>query len=254
MKAFHNDQAIKDKYLARVRAHRAADELIRGTGWDGHRGCAIGCTLERYEHARYPIELGVPEQIAYLEDHLFERLPLDAAMAWPERVLSAIRVGADLSRVWPEFAIWMLTGVIQYAGNRETCARQSSAWQSYTDSPAWVRKRRRGRRGRRRRRGRGRRRGGAGGGGGGGVGGGGGGDGGEGGGDGGGGGGGAGGVGGGAGGVGGGAGGVGGGGGGGCGGGGVDRCRCRQAHRTTGGSMNPTDPLDGHHGPCPSAG
>ena len=119
MKAFHNDQAIKDKYLARVRAHRAADELIRGTGWDGHRGCAIGCTLERYEHARYPIELGVPEQIAYLEDHLFERLPLDAAMAWPERVLSAIRVGADLSRVWPEFAIWMLTGVIQYAGDRE---------------------------------------------------------------------------------------------------------------------------------------
>ena len=123
MKAFHNDQAIKDKYLARVRAHRAADELIRGTGWDGHRGCAIGCTLERYEHARYPIELGVPEQIAYLEDHLFERLPLDLSMAWPERVLSAIRVGADLSRVWPEFAIWMLTdqtrGVIQYAGDRE---------------------------------------------------------------------------------------------------------------------------------------
>ena len=63
MKAFHNDPAIKEKYLSRVRAHRAADELIRGTGWDGHRGCAIGCTLESYDHARYPIELGVPEQI-----------------------------------------------------------------------------------------------------------------------------------------------------------------------------------------------
>ena len=65
----------------------------------------------------------MPEQIAYLEDHLFERLPVDLAMAWPERVLSAIRPCADLSRVWPEFAIWMLTdpayGALQYAGGRE---------------------------------------------------------------------------------------------------------------------------------------
>lgn len=26
--AFHNDQSVKDRYLARVAAHRAADELI----------------------------------------------------------------------------------------------------------------------------------------------------------------------------------------------------------------------------------
>jgi hypothetical protein len=119
MKAFHSDPAIKERYLDRVKAHRAADELIRGEGWDGHRGCAIGCTLEAYDHSRYPIELGIPEQLAYLEDWLFERLARADAMAWPERVLSSIHVGADLSRVWPEFAIWMLTdpehGVSQYA-------------------------------------------------------------------------------------------------------------------------------------------
>lgn len=28
MLAYHNDQAVKDKYLARVVAHRAADRLI----------------------------------------------------------------------------------------------------------------------------------------------------------------------------------------------------------------------------------
>jgi hypothetical protein len=128
MKAFHDDSEIKEKYLARVRSHRAADELIRGEGWDGHRGCAIGCTLEAYDHSRYPIELGIPEQLAYLEDWLFERLPVDdsnwtrpgvVAMAWPELVLSSIHVGSDLSRVWPEFAIWLLVdpahGVLQYA-------------------------------------------------------------------------------------------------------------------------------------------
>jgi hypothetical protein len=119
MRAFFGDSEIKAKYLARVRSHRAADELIRGNGWDGQRGCAIGCTLDAYDHSRYPIELGIPEQLAHLEDWLFERLPVEDAMSWPERVLTAIRVGADLSRVWPEFAIWMLTdpehGVSQYA-------------------------------------------------------------------------------------------------------------------------------------------
>jgi hypothetical protein len=127
MKAYHGDSEIKAKYLARVRAHRAADELIRGEGWDGHRGCAIGCTLEAYDHSRYPIELGIPEQLAYLEDWLFEHLPVDllgdtpivCGVGWPELVLSSIHVGSDLSRVWPEFAIWLLVdpahGVSQYA-------------------------------------------------------------------------------------------------------------------------------------------
>jgi hypothetical protein len=126
MKAFHDDSEIKAKYLARVRSHRAADELIRGKGWDGHRGCAIGCTLEAYDHSRYPIELGIPEQLAHLEDWLFERLPVADAMAWPERVLSSIHVGADLSRVWPELAIWMLVdpahGVLQDAVDISTRA------------------------------------------------------------------------------------------------------------------------------------
>jgi hypothetical protein len=101
MRAYHGDSEIKAKYLARVRSHRAADELIHGKGWDGHRGCAIGCTLDGYDHSRYPIELGIPEQLAHLEDWLFERLPVDNSMAWPE------------------FAIWMLVdpehGVSQYA-------------------------------------------------------------------------------------------------------------------------------------------
>ena len=121
MRAFHDDSEIQTKYLARVRSHRAADELSRGKGWDGFRGCAIGCTLDAYNHSRYPIELGIPEQLAHLEDWLFEHMPVEDAMAWPERVLSSIHVGSDLSRVWPEFAIWMLTdpehGVSQYAVN-----------------------------------------------------------------------------------------------------------------------------------------
>jgi hypothetical protein len=44
--AFHNDQKIKDKYLARVEAHRKADEIIKGKYWENGKGCAVGCTLK----------------------------------------------------------------------------------------------------------------------------------------------------------------------------------------------------------------
>jgi hypothetical protein len=60
MHSFHNDPAIKAKYIARTEAHRAADNLIRGTGWENGKGCAVGCTLENYDHSQYPIELGIP--------------------------------------------------------------------------------------------------------------------------------------------------------------------------------------------------
>ena len=121
--AFHNDPKLKAKYLARVRDHRKADRLIQGTGWEYGRGCAVGCTLEAYDHNRYPIELGIPVELARLEDGIFEGLARSDAMDWPEAFLDAIPVGADLSLVWPRFAHWLLVddehGVIQYAGSHE---------------------------------------------------------------------------------------------------------------------------------------
>src|ERR1700722_7863880 len=122
LRAFHGEHGIKDLYLARVLLHQRADELVQGTGWSDGKGCAVGCTLEAYDHARYPIELGIPERVAYLEDQLFELLPAAEAQTWPERFLDAIPVGADLSRVWPQWAVWMLVdptrGVINLAGDR----------------------------------------------------------------------------------------------------------------------------------------
>ena len=112
MNAFHGDPAIKAKYLARVAAHRAADELIRGTGWDGRRGCAVGCTLHAYNHQAYESELGIPQMLAHLEDKIFERLPKELAMEWPHRFLSAAIPGADLSRVGWQFLHWLLTEFI----------------------------------------------------------------------------------------------------------------------------------------------
>lgn len=93
MKTFHGDPKIKEKYLARLRAHAAVDEIIQGTGWENGKGCAIGCTLDAYDHSRYPVELGIPEWMARLEDALFERLKNGEAKKFPIRFLEAIPVG-----------------------------------------------------------------------------------------------------------------------------------------------------------------
>src|SRR5690348_11350270 len=122
MKAYHGDAAVKEKYLARVRSHQAADELMQGYGyWRDGKGCAVGCTIhsESEPHKAYERELGIPERIAWLEDRLFERMPKEPARTWPERFLNAIPVGADLSNVWDQFMQWLLVdaehGVIKYA-------------------------------------------------------------------------------------------------------------------------------------------
>ena len=152
MIAFHGSQELKDKFLARVRKHREADELVQGTGWDGHRGCAIGCTLENYDHYQYEIELGIPIRLARIQDAIFDGLPKHDALLWPERFLSAVSPGADLSYVWHDFEAWKLSeesGLLTINDlNRDAIAKVralhmnreplgSVAW-SAAESAAWL--------------------------------------------------------------------------------------------------------------------
>ena len=131
LRAFHGNPAIKATYLARVRAHREADELIHGTYWEDGKGCAVGCTIHGSDHSDYERKLGVPTILAYLEDRLFESLPAEAAQQWPAAFLEAIPVGADLSLVWPKFAVWLLTdpqdGVVRFAWGK---GRHAITWVS----------------------------------------------------------------------------------------------------------------------------
>ena len=120
LKAFHGDIKVKEKYLNRVRAHRAADEIIKGYYWENGKGCAVGCTVHSGSHRVYERELGIPMALARLEDALFELLPNAPAMAWPEKFLEAIQEGADLGTVADRFVAWLLTepdGVLQFVEN-----------------------------------------------------------------------------------------------------------------------------------------
>lgn len=114
MKSFHNDQSIKDKYLARVLNHQKDDHLIRGTGWKDGKGCAVGCTLEKYDHAAYETELGIPKWLAHLEDHIFEKMSEDKSKTWPYEFLKSIPVGVDLNKIRTPFLIMIIKEWIKY--------------------------------------------------------------------------------------------------------------------------------------------
>ncbi len=131
MQAFHNSPEIKYKFLTRVRQHQEADEIIQDVYWENGKGCAVGCTLEMSNeewgkpiHQQYEIELGIPIILSRLEDGIFEGLPVEKSKLWPYKFLNAINVGADLSDVWPKFAIWLLMddkyGVVNFAKNDQS--------------------------------------------------------------------------------------------------------------------------------------
>lgn len=120
MQAYLNDPKIKESVLEQMESHRKADTLMQGYGyWKDGKGCAVGCLIHSGNHGEYETRFGIPRVLARLEDRIFEGLPIEDAKKWPERFLSAISPGADLSMVWPKFAIFILTdpefGVIKFA-------------------------------------------------------------------------------------------------------------------------------------------
>lgn len=111
LSAFHGDLAVKEMFLARVKAHQEADNIRQKHGyWLGGKGCAVGCTVEVQidPHRRYPYELGLPVWLAWAEDVIFEALSAEESKRWPEQFLSAIPVGADVRKVRYEFLLWLI--------------------------------------------------------------------------------------------------------------------------------------------------
>ena len=114
--SFHGDPKIKQRYLDRVRAHYEADEIVRGQYWAKdddcvYRGSAVGCTIHGNNHYKYETELGMPSEIAFLEDFLFEHLPYGQHKTLPAEFLEAIEPGSDLNLFWPKMSIWLLSDI-----------------------------------------------------------------------------------------------------------------------------------------------
>src|SRR5258705_8645222 len=127
--AFHTDPKIKEKYIKRVKDHQKADEIIQGYYWENGKGCAVGCTIESSNnpHETMEKELGIPKELAFLEDALFEELSNGEAKEFPLKFLQAIPVGADLSQVIGKYVIWQfedkkhgMAGVKEINEDKET--------------------------------------------------------------------------------------------------------------------------------------
>ena len=115
MRAFTSETKISKERLLEVLAeHRKADRIIQGHYWLNGRGCAVGCSIHDFApgyengHQMYEDLFGIPEQLAELEDKIFEGLSITAAKKWPERFIRAIQPGADLSVVCDEWLLWLL--------------------------------------------------------------------------------------------------------------------------------------------------
>lgn len=153
--AWHNDPALKAEAVARMRAHRDADEFIRGsylrTDPDkagGYRGCFHGClTTEKLaaergvtvtslvnqylrDEERAPWDdiawhdeaeriWGIPADLAGLLDDTFEWQPPEHAGVFAVECVEAIPVGADLPQVPVRLALEMLEGGAGYDGDRD---------------------------------------------------------------------------------------------------------------------------------------
>src|SRR3990167_4422879 len=122
--AYKGDKKLKSRFVKEVKWHREQDMLVQGTYGEQNgtwKGCAVACSLRsldkmegakfktRYDqHARYETALGIPEWLARLEDTIFEGLPKEDAMKWPEQFAKAINVGANLEPVKWKFCAFIL--------------------------------------------------------------------------------------------------------------------------------------------------
>lgn len=73
---------------------------MQGYGdWKDGKGGAIGCTVHSDDSTDYETQFGIPIAVAHIKDIIFEILPVNVAREWPERLMSAVVPGSDLSRV-----------------------------------------------------------------------------------------------------------------------------------------------------------
>lgn len=125
--AFHNDEAIKAKYLARLREHQTSEGFtLCGDRWIASMkmGSPAGCTIQSNSMEEYEDQLGIPKELAILQDRIFVRLGTGRRAEWPEQFLSTIQVGSDLSQVFSKITVWLLVdpadGVIGMARTSAT--------------------------------------------------------------------------------------------------------------------------------------
>ena len=123
--AFHNDPSLAEMVRARVDAHTAADEIVQGVYWENGKGCFIGCIVHGSNPTKVEGLTGFPVMLTRIAERIFEGLPNDQAKLFPQAMVAAPKIGADLSLVPWKFLHWLVGDVLQQHGTdviRSACA------------------------------------------------------------------------------------------------------------------------------------
>jgi hypothetical protein len=113
----------KDKILSRIAQHRELDEIVQGTGFENGKGCAIGCSLDSYDHREYQRVVGVDGIVSGLIDWCHENLPAELSKDWPGRVAKALKSGADTTFIADWWYVWLLTEDLKSMDPDGVCAK-----------------------------------------------------------------------------------------------------------------------------------
>ena len=131
LKAFTGTPISKERLLFHLKEHQKMDAFEKGHYGEkfeisskNFKGCAVGCSLRSVAlelgieistsaHSLYEKYLGIPRWLAYVEDRVFEGLPLERSKNWPLEFAKAVNVGADLDKVRAPFLIFVLESCLE---------------------------------------------------------------------------------------------------------------------------------------------
>lgn len=112
MKAFNNDQKLKDELLVELKKHQELDDFIQGAWLSDEKnkngdfkGCFYGCTMQTEEDPRkafsekYQIDLS----FVHMTEKIFEGLPQKEARLFPLQSIEKIPLNFDFNKFKSEF-------------------------------------------------------------------------------------------------------------------------------------------------------
>ena len=117
MRTFVNTEVTKEEVLANLAEHRKTFQPIKLGGFYVKRDYSVGHTIHDFlpefdddRAAAYEPLFGIPFDLAFLENAIFYNLSLEASQTWPERFITAVPIGADLTLTVRKFVHWILSG------------------------------------------------------------------------------------------------------------------------------------------------
>ena len=138
--AFYGDPAIKAKHSARLHARQTADKTVQDAFAEPKGYIAAYCPSpakvfdperdkDYGKYGEWALLFGYPTPLSGLRDAICEGLPESEARQFALDFLAVVPVGADLRRVWPRFALWLLSdaahGVLQFVNAQNGATAQS---------------------------------------------------------------------------------------------------------------------------------